>query len=136
MTENLLASGVAVVGATVCTHPIDVVKVQLQMAEKSCAKADSFSELVALWWLCVMLWLFVRQIREILILTSMRMPQGCSNFHCGKLKHLRPPAFCQLLAEVPAACGHRPLSGFLWSANNVFRIFKVLQVTTSRLQSF
>ena len=55
MTENLLASGVAVVGATVFTHPIDVVKVQLQMAEKSCAKADSFSELVALWWLCAML---------------------------------------------------------------------------------
>eukprot|EP00435_Cladocopium_sp_Y103_P008885 s1753_g2.t1 len=43
LTENLLASGVAVVGATVFTHPIDVVKVQLQMAEKSCAKADSFS---------------------------------------------------------------------------------------------
>lgn len=43
LTENLLASGAAVVGATVFTHPIDVVKVQLQMAEKSCAKADSFS---------------------------------------------------------------------------------------------
>ena len=49
LTENLLASGAAVVGATVFTHPIDVVKVQLQMAEKSCAKADSFSELAALW---------------------------------------------------------------------------------------
>lgn len=49
MTENLLASGAAVVGATVFTHPIDVVKVQLQMAEKSCAKADFFSELAALW---------------------------------------------------------------------------------------
>ena len=48
VTENLLASGVAVVGATVCTHPIDVVKVQLQMAEKSCAKADSFSHLAAM----------------------------------------------------------------------------------------
>ena len=48
VTENLLASGVAVVGATVCTHPIDVVKVQLQMAEKSCAKADSFSDLAAM----------------------------------------------------------------------------------------
>lgn len=43
MTENLFASGAAVVGATILTHPIDVVKVQLQMAEKSCAKADSFS---------------------------------------------------------------------------------------------
>ena len=55
--QNLLASGMAVVAATALTHPIDVVKVQLQflgasppvgrlrlrMTEKSCARADSFS---------------------------------------------------------------------------------------------
>ncbi|CAK9017873.1 unnamed protein product [Durusdinium trenchii] len=39
VTENLFASGAAVVGATILTHPIDVVKVQLQMAEKSCVGA-------------------------------------------------------------------------------------------------
>lgn len=54
VAEKLLASGVAVVGATVCTHPIDVVKVQLQMAEKSCAKADSFSDLAAM--TCLVFW--------------------------------------------------------------------------------
>eukprot|EP00428_Durinskia_dybowskii_P041352 CAMPEP_0170274108 /NCGR_PEP_ID=MMETSP0116_2-20130129/37024_1 /TAXON_ID=400756 /ORGANISM="Durinskia baltica, Strain CSIRO CS-38" /LENGTH=272 /DNA_ID=CAMNT_0010525351 /DNA_START=102 /DNA_END=920 /DNA_ORIENTATION=+ len=40
---SLAASGVAVTGATMLTHPIDVVKVRLQLARKSCARADSFS---------------------------------------------------------------------------------------------
>ena len=34
ISENLVASGIAVVGATVVTHPIDVVKVQLQLSAK------------------------------------------------------------------------------------------------------
>lgn len=42
ISENLIASGIAVVGATVVTHPIDVVKVQLQLSAKD-AQADSFS---------------------------------------------------------------------------------------------
>ena len=42
VTENLVASGLAVVGATVVTHPIDVVKVQLQLSVKD-AQADAFS---------------------------------------------------------------------------------------------
>ena len=40
--QNLVASGLAVVGATIVTHPIDVVKVQLQLSVKD-AQADSFS---------------------------------------------------------------------------------------------
>ena len=40
--QNLVASGLAVVGATIVTHPIDVVKVQLQLSLKD-AQADSFS---------------------------------------------------------------------------------------------
>lgn len=43
LAENLVASGAAVVAATTLTHPIDVVKVRLQLSEKGCAKADSFS---------------------------------------------------------------------------------------------
>jgi len=43
IAESLFASGIAVVGATIVTHPIDVVKVQLQISSKSNAKADSFS---------------------------------------------------------------------------------------------
>ncbi|CAE7446951.1 UCP1 [Symbiodinium natans] len=42
VTENMVASGIAVVGATVVTHPIDVVKVQLQLSAKD-AQADAFS---------------------------------------------------------------------------------------------
>lgn len=41
--ESLVASGAAVVGATVITHPIDVVKVRLQLSAKGTARADSFS---------------------------------------------------------------------------------------------
>eukprot|EP00933_Yihiella_yeosuensis_P032168 TRINITY_DN25741_c0_g1_i1.p1 TRINITY_DN25741_c0_g1~~TRINITY_DN25741_c0_g1_i1.p1 ORF type:complete len:234 (-),score=33.43 TRINITY_DN25741_c0_g1_i1:86-787(-) len=41
--ESLTASGTAVVGATMVTHPIDVVKVRLQLSQKGSAKADSFS---------------------------------------------------------------------------------------------
>lgn len=43
LCENLLASGAAVVGATMVTHPIDVVKVRFQVADKGSARADSFS---------------------------------------------------------------------------------------------
>ena len=45
VTENMVASGIAVVGATVVTHPIDVVKVQLQLSAKD---AQAFSGLVGL----------------------------------------------------------------------------------------
>jgi len=43
LAESLVASGGAVVGATIVTHPIDVVKVRLQLSEKGSARADSFS---------------------------------------------------------------------------------------------
>jgi len=43
--ESLVASGAAVVAATMVTHPVDVVKVRLQLADKGSSRADSFSVL-------------------------------------------------------------------------------------------
>lgn len=41
--ERFFASGAAVTGATVCTHPIDVVKVRLQLSTGQSARKDAFS---------------------------------------------------------------------------------------------